>query len=96
MPAYQINNNKNLQKEIRLVNEAQVLNHSQGFVSCPLLMYVYCGNNTMFNPLELMIRSNICLFHSPPDMIKRRNLRTRNIKVLVLDEADEMLNKGND
>jgi|EP00669_Euglena_mutabilis_P010953 ATP-dependent RNA helicase len=28
------------------------------------------------------------------DMIKRRNLRTRNIKVLVLDEADEMLGRG--
>ena len=28
------------------------------------------------------------------DMIKRRNLRTRSIKTLVLDEADEMLNKG--
>ena len=28
------------------------------------------------------------------DMIKRRNLRTRNIKLLILDEADEMLNKG--
>ncbi|KAL4434673.1 hypothetical protein ABPG77_002796 [Micractinium sp. CCAP 211/92] len=28
------------------------------------------------------------------DMIKRRSLRTRNIKTLVLDEADEMLNKG--
>jgi len=28
------------------------------------------------------------------DMIKRRNLRTRNIRVLVLDEADEMLNRG--
>ncbi|KAH7973146.1 hypothetical protein HPB52_021805 [Rhipicephalus sanguineus] len=28
------------------------------------------------------------------DMIKRRNLRTRAIKMLVLDEADEMLNKG--
>jgi len=28
------------------------------------------------------------------DMIQRRNLRTRNIKMLVLDEADEMLNKG--
>ncbi|CAB0015662.1 unnamed protein product [Nesidiocoris tenuis] len=28
------------------------------------------------------------------DMIKRRTLRTRGIKVLVLDEADEMLNKG--
>merc|ERR1712235_136825 len=28
------------------------------------------------------------------DMIRRRNLRTRNIKLLILDEADEMLNKG--
>lgn len=28
-------------------------------------------------------------------MIRRRNLRTRAIKMLVLDEADEMLNKGN-
>ena len=27
------------------------------------------------------------------DMIRRRNLRTRAIKWLVLDEADEMLNK---
>ncbi|KAI9144798.1 ATP-dependent RNA helicase FAL1 [Paraphysoderma sedebokerense] len=28
------------------------------------------------------------------DMIKRRNLRTRHIKMLVLDEADELLNQG--
>jgi len=28
------------------------------------------------------------------DMIRRKTLRTRNIKTLVLDEADEMLNKG--
>jgi len=28
------------------------------------------------------------------DMIKRKNLRTRNIKMLVLDEADEMLSRG--
>ncbi|KAK9816701.1 hypothetical protein WJX72_003873 [[Myrmecia] bisecta] len=28
------------------------------------------------------------------DMIKRRSLRTRHIKTLVLDEADEMLNQG--
>jgi len=28
------------------------------------------------------------------DMISRRSLRTRNIKMLVLDEADEMLGKG--
>ena len=28
------------------------------------------------------------------DMIKRRSLHTREIKMLILDEADEMLNKG--
>jgi ATP-dependent RNA helicase len=28
------------------------------------------------------------------DMIRRRHLRTRNIQMLVIDEADEMLNKG--
>ena len=28
------------------------------------------------------------------DMIKRRSLRTRAIKLLILDEADEMLSKG--
>ncbi|CCJ29938.1 unnamed protein product [Pneumocystis jirovecii] len=28
------------------------------------------------------------------DMIRRKNLRTRNIKMLVLDEADELLNRG--
>ena len=28
------------------------------------------------------------------DMIRRRNLRTRNIKTLILDEADEMLNQA--
>lgn len=27
-------------------------------------------------------------------MIKRKSLRTRSIKMLILDEADEMLNKG--
>ena len=28
------------------------------------------------------------------DMIRRRNLRTRALKMLVIDEADEMLNRG--
>ena len=28
------------------------------------------------------------------DMIKRKSLRTRNIKMFVLDEADEMLSRG--
>ena len=27
-------------------------------------------------------------------MIKRRNLRTRSVKMFILDESDEMLNKG--
>lgn len=35
----------------------------------------------------------LILFFST-DMIRRRSLRTRAIKLLVLDEADEMLNKG--
>lgn len=35
---------------------------------------------------------NLCEFLI--DMIKRRVLRTRAIKMLVLDESDEMLNKG--
>ena len=37
--------------------------------------------------------SFVCLFFNA-DMIRRRTLRTRSIKMLVLDEADEMLNKG--
>ena len=28
------------------------------------------------------------------DMIRRRNLVTRNLKMLVIDEADEMFNRG--
>jgi ATP-dependent RNA helicase len=28
------------------------------------------------------------------DMINRMHLRTRSMKMLILDEADEMLNKG--
>jgi ATP-dependent RNA helicase len=28
------------------------------------------------------------------DMIRRRNLKTKSLKMLVIDEADEMLNKG--
>jgi len=28
------------------------------------------------------------------DMIRRKSLRTRNLKVLIIDEADEMLNRG--
>ena len=35
-----------------------------------------------------------CWFCFSLDMIRRRSLRTRAIKLLVLDEADEMLNKG--
>lgn len=50
--------------------------------------------------VEYLVRVHLmfvlCHFYSfaLADMIKRRNLRTRNIKILILDEADEMLNKG--
>lgn len=40
---------------------------------------------------KLINEKCVCLFL---DMIKRRVLRTRAIKMLVLDESDEMLNKG--
>jgi len=31
---------------------------------------------------------------SQTDMIRRRHLRTKNLKMLILDEADEMLSRG--
>ena len=40
-------------------------------------------------------KPTIALYFGFSDMIGRRNLRTRNIKMFILDEADEMLNKGN-
>lgn len=42
---------------------------------------------------DIMARDCLCNL-SPADMIRRRSLRTRTIKMLILDEADEMLNKG--
>jgi ATP-dependent RNA helicase len=43
-------------------------------------------------PTLLFCDDNIII--SLLDMIRRRTLRTRSIKLLILDEADEMLNKG--
>merc|ERR1712002_568087 len=43
------------------------------------------------------VQAHVCIGGTPGrtfDMIRRRNLRTRNIKLLILDEADEMLNRG--
>lgn len=44
-------------------------------------------------PCPRSLRSK-CFTSNFVDMIRRRSLRTRAIKMLVLDEADEMLNKG--
>ena len=41
-----------------------------------------------------LVSSYHCISSYLTDMIKRKCLRTRSIKMLVLDEADEMLNKG--
>lgn len=43
---------------------------------------------------EHSVNAFYCKLNLFTDMIKRKTLRTRNIKALVLDEADEMLNKG--
>ena len=50
-----------------------------------IVCIVTCGH-------EGCITSCVCYIFE--DMIRRRHLRTRSIKMLVLDEADEMLNKG--
>lgn len=46
----------------------------------------------MLSVMKLKRGPNVFGFSA--DMIRRRSLRTRAIKMLVLDEADEMLNKG--
>uniref|UniRef100_A0A8C5MZN4 RNA helicase n=1 Tax=Leptobrachium leishanense TaxID=445787 RepID=A0A8C5MZN4_9ANUR len=59
-----------------------------------LLLYCYfVFFFVLINTFGLDSRSNY-LFYFCLDMIRRRSLRTRAIKMLVLDEADEMLNKG--
>lgn len=42
----------------------------------------------------VLLNGFCCKLNLFTDMIRRKTLRTRNIKTLVLDEADEMLNKG--
>lgn len=51
------------------------------------------GKATASTHDDIMARDCLCNL-SPADMIRRRSLRTRTIKMLILDEADEMLNKG--
>jgi DEAD/DEAH box helicase len=43
---------------------------------------------------NLFFHSDVNVIIPHLDMIRRRTLRTRSIKLLILDEADEMLNKG--
>lgn len=45
-------------------------------------------------PLVIVSEYFLLILFFITDMIRRRSLRTRAIKLLVLDEADEMLNKG--
>ena len=53
----------------------------------------FCRN---LNFLQELLSHSYYVFLDITDMIKRRNLRTRSIKMLILDESDEMLNKGNE
>jgi len=43
---------------------------------------------------QISFTVSLCYIILLLDMIRRGNLRTRSIKLLVLDEADEMLAKG--
>lgn len=52
------------------------------------------GEKRSWDALYFLVPIPTCIYLFVSDMIKRRNLRTRSIKMLVLDEADEMLNKG--
>lgn len=63
------------------------------------------GNTLFLEPqgvylvnIQSIFEFRICIFNlifvCLIDMIRRKTLRTRDIKTLVLDEADEMLNKG--
>lgn len=53
---------------------------------------VTCGGRG--SPSSFLAARGLTPERGPADMIRRRSLRTRAIKMLVLDEADEMLNKG--
>ncbi|KAG7267717.1 hypothetical protein CRUP_031607 [Coryphaenoides rupestris] len=64
-------------------------------LSCPRhdpTMSLSCPHHVPLLSHHVPVLSSPCPL--PPDMIRRRSLRTRAIKMLVLDEADEMLNKG--
>jgi len=65
---------------------------------------IFAEMNNYYSPIQSAVVHvySVCVvcsvhvgaLHFTTDMIRRGNLRTRSIKLLVLDEADEMLAKG--
>lgn len=73
-------------------DDIKKLEHGVHIVSgTPGLIFVICISESVHIISLTILCSNLGRVF---DMIKRRSLRTRNIKMLVLDEADEMLSKG--
>lgn len=86
----------NLGEDIRKLDYGQhVVSGTPGRVFGKLTMTIRLVFTPWFNVLLFMYRFSR-YYHGNffSDMIRRRVLRTRSIKMLVLDEADEMLNKG--
>jgi len=55
------------------------------------------GGNSIGNDIRKLDYGQHIISGTPGrvyDMIKRKNLRTKNVKMLILDEADEMLSQG--
>jgi len=56
------------------------------------------GGKSMGEDLKLLDRGGVQIISGTPgrvfDLIRRRSLRTKELKALIIDEADEMLNQG--
>jgi ATP-dependent RNA helicase len=64
---------------------------------CNLQVHVCIGGKSMQDDVRRLDHGVHMVSGTPGrifDMIQRRHLRTRSIKLLILDEADEMLSKG--
>ncbi len=60
-------------------------------------VHVCIGGRSLGEDIKRLETGVQCVSGTPGrvfDMIKRRHLKTRSLKMFVLDEADEMLNRG--
>jgi ATP-dependent RNA helicase len=91
---------KSIAEDIRRLDYGvQVRSASQCFCGVPLMAAIAAVRpRASCRPCALALGCCSQIVAGTPgrvfDMIRRRNLRTRNLKMLIIDEADEMLNQG--